>query len=152
MTVNRRLDEEGLSPRDIKSTAAFAKWLAKGKHGETLLKTREIRETMDRALSSVEIDNPDHLYVPGRVVHMFDEWSKEGYGDRSDYERVKDGFDENKKVPTAEKGYVAGGTAKALRVIELDNRMLSDHMSPGYRASIRSLLNKADRLFPNPSQ
>mmetsp|Transcript_30084 Transcript_30084/g.30447 ORF Transcript_30084/g.30447 Transcript_30084/m.30447 type:complete len:589 (-) Transcript_30084:352-2118(-) len=132
--VNQRLDEEGISPKDMKSTAAFAKWLVQGKHGEMLLKGTDIRDNLNRALENVDIDDVDHLYVPGRVVHMFDEWTKEGYG--------------KKNVPTAEKVYVSDGIAKVLRLIEIDDRMMSDHMPPGYRASIRSLLNKADILYP----
>lgn len=149
-TVNRHLNEEGLSPRDMKSTAAFAKWLTQGRHAEMLMKPQDISDSLDRALKKAPIDDPDHLFVAGRVVHMFDEWTKENYGNKSDYEAVGDDFDESKKVPTAEMVYTADGVAKMLRIIEIDDRMMSDHMSPGYRASIRALLDKANRLPPKP--
>jgi Lipase (class 3) len=145
-TVNRRLDEQGLSPRDMKSTATFLKWLMKGKHEEMIFKPEEIKETLDEALDKAKLDDPDHLFVGGRVVHMFDEWTKKDYGNKSDYEDAGDEIDESKKVPTAEKVYVADGAAKMLRIIEIDDRMMSDHMSAGYRASIRALLDKADKI------
>ena len=147
-TVNGRLKEEGLSPRDMRSTAAFLKWLMRGSHTEMIMEPEQIRETINKAIEKADIDDPDHLFVGGRVVHMFDEWTKENYGNKSDYEGVGDDFDESKKVPTAEKVYVGDGVAKMLRIIEIDDRMMSDHMSAGYRASIRALLDKAGKLSP----
>ncbi|CAB9500604.1 Sn1-specific diacylglycerol lipase alpha [Seminavis robusta] len=146
--VKNKLDAEGLNPQDVKSMTAFAKFLSRGKQDKMLLSGEEIRNGIQVALEGSKIDDPEHLYVAGKVVHMFDEWSKEGYGDRSDYETVDKDFDESKKVATAEKIYVADASATVLRIIEIDDRMMTDHMSPGYRASIKSLLAKADNLSP----
>lgn len=145
-TVHSRLDEQGLSPRGFQSTASFLKMLISGgKDGEMIMSPQEIREAVDNALDLVDIQDPDHLYVGGRVIHMYDLWTKENYGDRSDYENVGDDFDISKKIPTAERVYESDGTSRALRLIEIDDRMMSDHMSPGYRASIRSLLEKSSK-------
>jgi Lipase (class 3) len=140
--VNKRLDEENLNPKDFSSLAAFTKMLSRDKHADMLLKPAEIRAAIEGPLNQFVIDDPDHLYVAGKVVHMYDEWSKENYSDRSHYENVGKSFDESKKVPTAERLYTADGTARPLRVIEIDDRMMSDHTSAGYRSSIRSLLDK----------
>jgi hypothetical protein len=142
--VSKRLNEENLNPKDFSSLAAFAKMLSRDKHADMLLKPLEIRAAIEGPLNQFVIDDPDHLYVAGRVVHMYDEWSKESYSDRSHYENVGKNFDESKKVPTAERIYKADGTARALRVIDIDDRMMSDHTSAGYRASIRSLLDKPE--------
>lgn len=136
-TMDKRLDEEGLSPKGLTSTAKFIKMLAKGNKDETIMSAEQIQESITNALEKVDIDDPDHLYVAGRVIHMYDQWTKEGYGNKSDYECEED---ESKIVDTAEKVYTADGSSKALRIIEIDDRMMTDHMSAAYRASFRSIL------------
>jgi len=123
-SVSKRLDEDGLSPTNIRSTAKFLKMLANDKHAEKLMSVDEIMDGVAGALSKVEIDDPEHLYVGGRVIHMYDQWTKEGYGNKSDYEDVGDDFEESKKVPTAEKLYESDSTATPLRLIEIDDRMM----------------------------
>ena len=148
--VNSRLAEEGLSPKGFQSIAAFLKMLSSSKKdGDMIMSADEIREAVDNAFDIVDLEDPDHLYVAGRVIHMYDLWTKENYGDKSDYEDVGDDFDVSKKVPTAERVYESDGASKALRLIEIDDRMMSDHMSPGYRSSIRSLLEKSKKRLPS---
>jgi len=149
--VDRRLDEEGLSPKGLASTAKYIKMLARKKqnHEETIMDADEIQENINTALEKTAIDEPDHLYVAGRVIHMYDEWSKEGYGNKSNYE---DEEDEAVIVPTVEKVYTADGSAKALRIIEIDERMMEDHMSASYRASLRSLLHNTKPISKNEAE
>ena len=142
-TVNKRLDEEDLSPRGIKSTAKFIKRLAKGNKEETIMSAEQIQESITNALEKIDIEDSDHLYVAGKVVHMYDQWTKDGYGNKSEYEGEED---KSKIVDTAEKVYTADGSAKALRVIEIDDRMMTDHMSAAYRASFRSMLDKSKEV------
>ena len=136
-TMDRRLDEEGLSPKGLASTTKYIKMLARGNKEETIMTAEQIQESILNALEKVDIDDPDHLYVAGRVVHMYDQWTKEGYGNKSDYEGEDD---ETKIVKTAEKVYTADGSAKVLRLIEIDDRMITDHMSAAYRASFQAML------------
>jgi TfoX/Sxy family transcriptional regulator of competence genes len=41
----------------------------------------------------------------------------------------------------AERAHVTDGTSKVLRYIEVDSRMVNDHLSPAYRSSITALLS-----------
>lgn len=139
-TVDKRLDEKGLNPRGVASAAKYIKMLTKDDHKDSIMNASEIQESINAAVEKMDVDDPEHLFVAGRVIHMYDQWTKEGYGNKSDYE---DEEDESKIVDTAEKVYESDGIAKSLRIIEIDDRMMSDHMPAGYRASIRALLKKS---------
>ena len=159
--VHHRLDEENLLPRDFKTTTAFLRALSSGDKGEMLMSTDDIFETLKRTFDKVELEDPLHLYVPGRVFHMIDTWSKQGYGQGRD-DTVEGGtgevsgetssgvlyggpFEVAEGGRTAEILLESDGTSGALRFIEIDSRMMTDHLSPGYRSSLRSLLTPASQ-------
>jgi hypothetical protein len=154
-TVNKKLEEKGLNPKDFNSWAAFVRMLTVDKDGEMLMTVDEVRDTMEAAFEKVELRDPDHLYVPGQVIHLYDLWSKQGAVEvdekiakkaRQVNAKVKEGDDEKdaveeEEVRTAERLYVGDGASNILRHIEMDARMLTDHLSPGYRSSIKALLS-----------
>jgi hypothetical protein len=124
------------------------------KDGSMLMTVEELRDTMEAAFEKVELRDPDHLYVPGRVIHLYDLWSKQGAVEVDEQiakkaQRVsakanvgddeKDAVED--EVRTAERLYVGDGASNVLRYIEMDARMLTDHLSPGYRSSIKALLS-----------
>ena len=47
----------------------------------------------------------------------------------------------------AEEAILCDGTCKALRFIELDGRLLDDHMAPSYRASIANILSSRNKTI-----
>jgi hypothetical protein len=52
--------------------------LTADKQGANMIMTaEEVRTAMEDAFAKVELRDPDHLYVPGRVVHMYDLWNKQ---------------------------------------------------------------------------
>jgi len=151
--VAEKLDEKGMSPKNFESAAAFLRMLTSGNSGgskdkiEMLMTTDEFRDAVRNAIEKVELRDPDHLYVPGRVMLMYDLWSKRGYDEKRDEKKEKkvEGGDEGEgeeevEARTAERLQVTDGTSNILRCIEVDDRMITDHLSPGYRSSIRSLL------------
>jgi pimeloyl-ACP methyl ester carboxylesterase len=153
-TVNKKLEEKGLNPKDFSSSAAFLRLLTEAKDGNMLMTVEEMRDTMEAAFEKVELRDPDHLYVPGRVIHLYDLWSKQGAVEVDEKiakkaqavnTKAKEGDDENdvveeeEEVRTAERLYVGDGASNILRYIEFDARMLTDHLSPGYRSSIKAL-------------
>lgn len=145
-TVHDKMVEKGVSPKDLKSTAALMKMLTQGKDGEMIMSEKELREGLRDAFDTVELKDPDHLYVPGKVIHMYDMWSKEGYGKVEDELEDETETEEELKeamenIRTAERLYVGDGTSDMLRYIELDARMMTDHLAPGYRSSIKALLS-----------
>ena len=74
--VSDKLQERGLRPTGPRSTAAFLKKLSMGSKGDMLMTADEVRDAMEAAHYKVELRHPDHLYVPGRVLLMYESWSE----------------------------------------------------------------------------
>ena len=138
--VNRKLEEAGKNPKQFASYAALVRMLQQGADGEMLLSAEEISDGLDEAFEKVEERDADHLYVAGRVVHMYDLWGKEGYGEALAKELKDTQVAKAHIARTAERVRITDGTSKALKFIEADDRILLDHLSPGYRSSIGTLL------------
>jgi hypothetical protein len=135
--IDRELELKGKRPKDLVSTSQFLIELSRN-NTEMIVSVDEIKNAMNEAFSRVDLRDPDHLFVPGRVIHMYDLWTKDC--------NSKSLKREENSVPvtiikTAEKAQITDGTSMALRAIELDSRFLDDHLCPGYRSSIQSLLN-----------
>jgi hypothetical protein len=116
--------------------------LTADKQGANMIMTaEEVRTAMEDAFAKVELRDPDHLYVPGRVVHMYDLWNKQ------DSEKAKNSAKEGAdqvavaEVRPVERLYIGDGASNLLRYIEMDSRMMTDHLAPGYRSSIKTLLS-----------
>ena len=196
--VNRKLKERGMSPDTPLGLINYMRMLVQKRiQPQTknatdkpnsnflapIMTIEEIRTAMADAYDKVDLLDPDHLYVPGKVVHMYDLWSKEDYGKRRSPKTapasrnnpdsvagvngetliLDDGEvlsnDNTQKarsrstisdpvtaspveyLRTAERIHIADGTSDVLRYIEIDERMVSDHLVPSYRNSIRDLLH-----------
>jgi hypothetical protein len=134
--VSDKLQEHGLRPTGPLATAAFIHKLSLGTSGDMLMTSDEVREAMKAAQDMVKLRHPDHLYVPGRVLLMHKHWQDEVVSTGQEYT----------VTPVADlKQYciVTDGTAKVLRSVEIDgHRMLSDHTTAMYYASIESLISR----------
>jgi hypothetical protein len=166
--VHNRLEERGMTAKDWKSTKSLFHMLTQSEEeGTPIMTMDEIRAAMTAANAKVELKDPDHLYVAGRVIQMYDLWSKEGYGQVSvaDKEGAHPSKLSNNTIPeteteqntrTAERVNVDNGASSILRYIELDSRMLTDHLSPAYRSSLNNLLSygaaKVDELATIPAE
>lgn len=117
-TISRRLQEKGANPKDLESTAAYFSMVTKGTDGDMLMTADEYKVALDEAIDSVELKDPNHLYVPGRVLHLYDLWSKNGYGVVNEETGVAN-------VRTAERVRIADGSSKRLRHLEMDASMIS---------------------------
>merc|ERR1712194_763972 len=164
--VNKRLQEQGLGMSDFQSTLAFLNKIREGTAGEMLMSADEVVSEINSALEREDLKDPDHLYVPGKVVLMYDLWEKEmGKEENRESEheftnflsdwmpRLQDTGLHSRNVvkleqPTSAEEAVLcmDGTCKALRFIELDGRLLDDHMSPQYRSSIANILSSRNEL------
>jgi len=161
--VDKKLKEQNLNFSSYKSTIAFMKKMKEGKDGEMLMSVDEIEKELDTALEETDLNDGDYLYVPGNVVMMYNLWEdQEEQQDASEDEdseqkdmytlikdwiqRVEDtdmhsGDNDIKDSSTAAvEAVLCDGTCKALRFIELDDRLLDDHMAPSYRDSIANIL------------
>jgi len=160
--VNKRLEEQGLNMSDFQSTIAYLKKIREGVDGEMLMSADEVISELDNAIEREDEEDPDHLYVPGKVVLMYDLWEKEQRKDQKEEESEKDFINfvkemlprlkdtnlhsnsvEDLKLSTSAKEAILcmDGTCKALQFIELDGRLIDDHMSPQYRSSIARILS-----------
>ena len=154
--LNKKLEEKGKKPKNLKSAGRFMKMLMSSE-GDMVMSADEIKEGMEDAFEKVDLKDPDHLYVAGQVYHMYDLWSKEGYDDveeaveKEASDEAKEDIDQAEaekdllSVRTAEKAYAGHGASSVLRFIELDSRMLTDHLSPAYRSSLRAILSSVDK-------
>lgn len=147
-TVNEKIKAKGIAPKGMKRTIKFLKKIMEGNEGEMIMSVEEIKEGFEAAFDNVELKDPDHMYVAGDVLHMYDLWSKEDY-EKVENAEVVEGSDGPPDEPgetiaarTAERLMTSDGTSRALRYIEVDARMMADHLSPSYRTSILTLLGK----------
>jgi hypothetical protein len=147
--LNTKLEQQGKLPDNFKNLSAFMKFIREGKDGEMIMTAQETKKAMKKCIAKLNESDPDFLYVPGRVIHMFDLWSKTNYGETE--QRVEQKANETTidseidTVKTAEQVYDGDGTSDVLKIIEIDERMVPDHLSMGYRDSIRSLLSSPAR-------
>ncbi len=110
---------------------------------ESMLMTpKELREAIDAALEKVGFneDDEDQLYVSGTVILMYDLWEAESkYNSKRPSEETKD---MGKYDYSADRFVLAKPTAKVLRYLEFDGRMIDDHMAPSYKNSLKSLFKE----------
>jgi hypothetical protein len=147
-TLNAKMEAKGVNPKDLDSTASFLRMLTTSQGGDMIMSAEEVGAAMDKAYEAVELRDPDHLYVPGKVIHMYDLWSKDEAAEvdakldevarEANATLAEEALEE---IRSAERIYVADGASNLLRYIEIDARMLTDHLSPAYRSSIKALLS-----------
>mmetsp|Transcript_19880 Transcript_19880/g.49356 ORF Transcript_19880/g.49356 Transcript_19880/m.49356 type:complete len:160 (+) Transcript_19880:1374-1853(+) len=134
--------ERGLMPEDFGSAGAFLQHLVDGddKEKEWFMTPEEIRTAIAEALAKVPIEDPEHLYVPGTVFLLYNSWAKE----TADAEAAEASSDGKEKIeaadPPAHGVLRLSPAARLLRCVELDLRMVLDHLSTAYRSSLRELL------------
>ena len=166
--VNKRLREQKLDMSDFQSTIAFLNKVREGKDGGMLMNADEFAIELDNALERADVRDIDDLYVPGKVVVMYDLWDMEQQSELDqqgkqgsianilqDWRRLVQGANMHPKdgdlkhVSASKEAILCDGTCKVLRLIELDRRLLDDHMVPNYRSSINNLLSKNKNAFVN---
>jgi Lipase (class 3) len=133
--VSSRLQEKGLAPTNPITAAAFiSKMTTEVVSNDDLLMTlEEVQTAMEKAHHCIELRNPDHLYIPGRVLVMFEKWGS------------TTGFAEDKPFdPEGKWRFVeTNGSAAMLRFLEIDAlRMLTDHGTASYSKSLQVFFTK----------
>jgi hypothetical protein len=131
-SVSERLESLGLAPTNPATTAAFLRKLSKGMDdNDLIMKQKEIDNAIRDAHQIVELRNKDNLYVPGRVLILFEPssrgTSRQNVSDRS-----------TNAVKTSERQcVVSNGASPVLRFMEIDIlRMLTDHVTASYYSSL----------------
>jgi hypothetical protein len=114
----------------------------------------EASSTIAEAQERVGIRDPQHLYIPGKVILMYEKWNSENYSSEHDLTEDENEHDEKKcndaETPSADLGEIhdyfqCHGTTKALRFFEIDRgRAITDHMTSSYYHSIETLLSEQE--------
>lgn len=128
--VSARLEERGLAPTSPSTTAALIRKLMSDAASEDdlLMTLQEVHMNIDAVHQRIELRNPDHLYVPGRVLVMFAQWGRTTDAKGKDDEATSDEL---------WKFVVTDGSAAVLRFFEIDAfRMVTDHATASYSASV----------------
>lgn len=134
--IRATLNEAGKNPTSLFSGGVFGyiRMMYRGPKGKMIISAEDMNQMFDDASEKVGVKDPEHLCIPGKVIHMFDLWAKA----QDKKEKRKD--DDKEDPPTSEVVITTDGSSKVLRVIETDPRMVGDHNSQSYRDSIRGLL------------
>jgi Lipase (class 3) len=132
--ISVRLKQQNLIPKNPVSTVTLIKKLTKSmdliNEEDLLMSVDEVKQEIQSAHERVELRDPDHLYVPGRVLFMSEEW----YVDGRDEEK-----DENEPCQDRNVQFIlTDGTTSVLRLLEIDAfRMVTDHVTASYETSLR---------------
>ena len=121
--VQEQLADKDLLPTGPINTQAFFKKLGEGISGEPLIDAKELNAVILKAYDKVEIRKPEHLYIPGRVLLVYNPWQNE--------DTNSDETDESDAV--AWRCIETDGAANVFRNIEFDGpRPFADHMTTSY--------------------
>lgn len=151
--MHNRLKERNLGMTDL----LLKDWSS---DDNTLMSVEEIIAAMTDAVSRGDDHDPDHLYVPGKVLVLYDLWEKKQPYEEStatDFATMlkewmkllqeEDNLrsideDDAKNASVAEEAIVSDGACKALRLIEFQfgTRLIDDHLASSYRSSIANIL------------
>lgn len=122
--VNERLKEQGLNPTGPKSMIKLWRTLQKG--DVTVMTPKEVFEGLYEAVSEIELQDIDHLFVPGKVLMFYRKFKAVQKKDQEDLE-----------VQSA--GIMSDGACQLLRHMDVDPQMLSDHMPDAYEKTLLAM-------------
>ena len=137
--INEKLEERGMGLAGPRRATALLRKLSQGTSGDMLMDWEEVRDLVDQTHHKVDLRDPDHLYVPGRVLLMYEPWAERG--EESNSSSNQDNVTPGGGMRCA----VTYGTAAPLRLFEVDAlRMFTDHLTSSIEAGIDSLIAKSE--------
>lgn len=122
--IQNKLAENEMSPTGPVSSVTFFNKIAEGTSGTPLMTLSELNETISEAHDNLVLRKPEHLFVPGRVLLVYNSWldDSEGHEDSS----VPSIADNLKCVETL-------GTSQVFQRLEIDGlRCFTDHLTSSY--------------------
>jgi hypothetical protein len=152
---HQKLEGEGMGLGSPKAAIKLIRKLLRGTGGDLLMTQEEVTEAMALAHDRIGLVDPQHLYVPGRVIVMYENWkdddanacdgssSSSSSGGRDSNANANANTTDDERHPNIEHSVVSDGTMKALRFFEFDKaRMLTDHLTTSYYNSVNALVSK----------
>ncbi|KAL3938942.1 MAG: hypothetical protein SGBAC_006247 [Bacillariaceae sp.] len=147
--IQKKLVVAGMNPVDISSTKAYLKKIREGSGGEMIMTTEEGSQVIDKAQKDVSVDDPHHLYVPGKVVILYRKWQDRKKRDekitvlKQAAKEAGEKFDEKEALKDQEPLPVfcvhTDGVTDVLRLVEIDSDMVNDHMCGAYHQMVDGL-------------
>jgi surfactin synthase thioesterase subunit len=149
-----QLMAQHLAPNTPCAAAAFFRKMVHGDQDDTLLLSLEqLSHVMESAMDKVPLRHSNHLYIPGRVLLLHKDWgglamadsNAKGQRQANSNSEVRVDDANETETPSSQFCTVTDGAAPVLRFVEMDGyRMLGDHTTAAYEASLRALLPKEE--------
>lgn len=138
--VQSKLAEKDMNPTCPVSSVAFWNKITQGITGEPLMSLSEFNATIHDAHRDIALRKPGHLFVPGRVLLLYNPWtSNESIldGDVDDQDRTTDGSSSVVNDGTEGKKdwrcIETTGTSSVFHSLEIDGlRCFTDHLTSSY--------------------
>lgn len=119
--IQEKLSELEMCPIGPVSSVKFLNKLAEGISGDSLITPSELEQTILDAHSDLTLRHPQHLFLPGRVLLVYESWLNEreesnSIGERRTFQCVQ-----------------TAGTSAVFQRLEIDGlRCLTDHLTSSY--------------------
>jgi len=123
--IQSKLAENDLSPTGPATSLAFFNKIAEGTSGTPLMTLSELNETISEAHDNLALRKPEHLFVPGRVLLVYNPWLE---GDESHEEGTANASKGTNLVCVE-----TTGTSPVFQRLEIDGlRCFTDHLTSSY--------------------
>ena len=150
--IDGKLEKLGMGLGGPRRAAALLRKLSQGTRGDLLMEWQEVRDLVDETHRKIDLRDPDHLFVPGRVLLIYDPWSERGKASASTRNKSVEQSDVGSSSHQEEQQVVKTdgtvrcsctyGTAAPLRLFEVDAlRMVTDHLTTSHEAGLDCLID-----------
>ena len=145
--ISKKMKEKGggIGNNTRQASAALIRAFRKDTDGELLMEGADFEQLITDAMSKVEIQDPENLYVAGKTLIMYEKSPNEEDSDETILEEVL-----QEKLPPTGLTVCDDGTAPVLRFLEATDRTVKDHLSPAYRTSLKALSESLSEAAPAP--
>uniref|UniRef100_A0A7S0TAJ9 sn-1-specific diacylglycerol lipase n=1 Tax=Pseudo-nitzschia delicatissima TaxID=44447 RepID=A0A7S0TAJ9_9STRA len=121
--IQAKLVESEIIPTGPVRSVAFLNKIAEGTGGTPLMTLSEMNETMAEAHNNLALRKPEHLFVPGRVLLVYDPWIDS---------EIHKNFSE-RSISKHLKCVETSGTSPVFQRLEIDGlRGFTDHLASSY--------------------
>lgn len=126
--IQNKLEENEMSPTGPVTSVTFLNKIAEGTGGTPLMTLSELNKTINEAHDNLALRKPEHLFVPGRVLLVYNPWL-------DDSESLVESH-EDCSEPSAKKTMKCvetDGTSPVFQRVEIDGlRCFTDHLTASY--------------------
>jgi len=122
--IQNKLVENDMNPTEPCYLVSFLNKIAEGTGGTPLMTLSELNEIISEAHDNLELRKPEHLFVPGRVLLVYNPWLEE-----TKYDTSYSSGSMTKYLKCVE----TSGTSPVFQRLEIDGfRGFADHLTSSY--------------------